>query len=138
MYEIGHLALSSPDGPWSCIAHYIRNDLTLYLIDMRTGDLAYLIENNPDIVFTVAESDAREKGWPHVTVQLFGKAYELTADELSQSPNTVRAAYTEQAQRQPDVYGVIVVMPERVYLIKRNNESHLQETLDIKPEEAYR
>jgi len=125
-HEVGHLALSGPDGPWASIVRYMNHNLTLYLIERRTSDLIYYLENDPHIVFTVEGSQE--------SVQLFGTAQVLTVQELHRKVDKVQANYRLKDRPAPGVYVVVEVKPERVYRLTHDNGATHRDTMDINTE----
>ncbi len=131
-HDMAYLSLSSPDGPWAAMVHYLNDGLTLYLNEMSADDLVFFIEHNPAVVLTVAKTEFEGTGAPPGdSVQIFGQAQILTPDELKSRPAQIQAAIDEKNRQLPGVFVAIEIIPLRIYRVVRKNGSYRREALDI-------
>ncbi len=130
-HETGHLALSSPSGPWACVVRVMSVDLTLYLIEPMASDLVFYVENDSQVVLTIDDPGAEAEGGQRQSVQVFGSARVLAPQELDERPDCVRVAYSSENRQAPGVYVVIEVKPWRIYRIRHNKAGARRDTIDI-------
>lgn len=130
-HETGHLALSSPSGPWACVVHVMSVDLTLYLIEPMASDLVFYVENDSQVVLTIDDPGAEAEGSQRQSVQVFGCARVLAPQELDERPDCVRAIYSPKNRQAPGVYVVIEVKPWRIYRILNDKGGARRDTIDL-------
>ena len=130
-HETGHLALSSPSGPWACVVRVISVDLTLYLIEPMASDLVFYVENDPQVVLTIDDPGPEAEGGRRQSVQVFGSARVLQPQHLDESPDCVQVAYSSENRQAPGVYVVIEVKPWRIYRVVQDEGGARRDTLDI-------
>lgn len=128
---MGHVALTSLDGPWASVARFVGVGLHLFLIEPQASDLVFFIENAPHLVLTVDEPATALEGERRRSIQLFGKARILTPHELDQSPEEVQQAYALRSQDAPGVYAIIEVRPRCIFRVIHDNNVTLWDTLDL-------
>ncbi len=130
-HETGHLALSSPSGPWACVVRVMSVDLTLYLIEPMASDLVFYLESDPQVVLTIDDPSAEAEGGQRQSVQVFGCARVLQPQDLNESPDCVQVAYSSENRQAPGVYVVIEVKPWRIYRVVQDEGGARRDTLDI-------
>lgn len=126
-YRSAHLAVAGPDGPWATVVPFLGDDLTLFLVETRASDLVYYVENRPEVVLTVGETEAGGH------LQLFATAQVLTAAELGATPPAVQDAYGHRSRRAPGIYAVLRVMPTRIRHYSPAGGLTQRQTLDVEP-----
>ena len=130
-HQVGHLALSAPDGPWASVVRFMSAGLTLYLIEPRASDLVFYVENDPHIVLTIDEPGADPEDRPQKSIQLFGSARILAPHELPPGLAEIQAAWRLKNQQSPGVYVMIELKPKRIYRLVHHNQAIHQDTIDI-------
>jgi nitroimidazol reductase NimA-like FMN-containing flavoprotein (pyridoxamine 5'-phosphate oxidase superfamily) len=130
-HRVAHLAISGPDGPWAAVVRFINDDLTLYLVEPRAGDLDYYIENDSKVVLTVSRPRADPGEDQQESVQLFGIARVLAAHEIRETPDDVQRVYSRIDRQMPGVYAVIEVKPRQIHRVKHGNGTIHRDTVDI-------
>jgi len=131
--QLGHIALSSPAGPWASTVRFISVDLNLYLIEPSASDLVFYVEGNSLAAFTISVRNSQSSPIEYLrqSIEIFGTAKVVDRQELTEEPSVIQTAFTLRNRQTPGIYVVVKIEPKRIYRVLDDSGVIRRDTLDI-------
>jgi len=131
--QLGHIALSSPAGPWASTVRFISVDLSLYLIEPSASDLVFYVEGNSLAAFTISVRNSQSSPIEYLrqSIEIFGTAKVVDRQELTEEPSVIQTAFTLRNRQTPGIYVVVKIEPKRIYRVLDDSGVIRRDTLDI-------